>query len=258
MIRRHIVTLALVIVLTACSTGSRSTKGPTSAPSTGPVITVVALGGSATEGDGVRDRLRNAWPYLVFRTAFPRSTIFVNGALDEATLQHALDDTGPARRPSESRRGGSLARSRRRDGPHTDLGVSFRVPPTARPIAPVGSATRPRRGSPTCARERRAIQRRDSFRGVRGPRRARLVDGHRCHGRTHRRTHPATGCAKPRFDRGCVRTARSRRGNSRSTFLAPTYLPLAAEQWLSTLRPNWAEVRRTLAAYTSNRWRTGT
>lgn len=95
MIRRHIVTLALVIVLTACSTGSRSTKGPTSAPSTGPVITVVALGGSATEGDGVRDRLRNAWPYLVFRTAFPRSTIFVNGALDEATLQHALTTQVP-------------------------------------------------------------------------------------------------------------------------------------------------------------------
>jgi hypothetical protein len=56
---------------------------------------VLALGGSATEGDGVRDRLRNAWPYLVFHTAFPRSTILVNGALDDATLQHALTGQAP-------------------------------------------------------------------------------------------------------------------------------------------------------------------
>jgi hypothetical protein len=85
-----IVALVAVVALSACSTGSKSAKGPPSAASTGPVITVLALGGSATEGDGVDDRLRDAWPYLVFDAAFARSTIFVNGALDGATLQHAI------------------------------------------------------------------------------------------------------------------------------------------------------------------------
>jgi lysophospholipase L1-like esterase len=79
-----------LVALAACSSGSKTEKGPASSPSTGPAITVLALGGSATEGDGVPDRLRDAWPYLVFQTAFARSTIFVNGALDDATLQHAI------------------------------------------------------------------------------------------------------------------------------------------------------------------------
>jgi lysophospholipase L1-like esterase len=95
-IRRHsIVAVVVFVALAACSPGSKARKGPPSAPSTGPVVTVLALGGSATEGDGVRDRLRNAWPYLVFRTAFPRSTVFVNGALDDATLQHAITTQAP-------------------------------------------------------------------------------------------------------------------------------------------------------------------
>jgi lysophospholipase L1-like esterase len=96
MIRRHLVLVIVALVaLTACSTGSKTAKGPAASPSTGPAITVLALGGSATEGDGVPDRLRDAWPYLVFQTAFPRSTIFVNGALDNATLQHAITAQAP-------------------------------------------------------------------------------------------------------------------------------------------------------------------
>ncbi len=93
--RRYVVlTVVALVALGACSTASKS-KGPASEPSTGPTITVLALGGSATEGDGVRDRLRDAWPYLVFETAFPRSTVFVNGALDDATLQHAITAQAP-------------------------------------------------------------------------------------------------------------------------------------------------------------------
>ena len=95
MIRRHVVLAGVALLaLGACSSASKS-KGPAPEPSTGPTITVLALGGSATEGDGVRDRLRNAWPYLVFQTAFPRSTVFVNGALDDATLQHAITAQAP-------------------------------------------------------------------------------------------------------------------------------------------------------------------
>jgi len=93
--RRVILAVVAAVALAACSSGSKKGKGPASAPSTGPAITVLALGGSATEGDGVRDRFRDAWPYLVFETAFPRSTIFVNGALDDATLQHAITTQTP-------------------------------------------------------------------------------------------------------------------------------------------------------------------
>jgi lysophospholipase L1-like esterase len=84
-----------LIAFASCSFGSKRANGPASAPSTGPAITVLALGGSATEGDGVPDRLRDAWPYLVFRNAFPRSTIFVNGALDDSTLEHAIVSQAP-------------------------------------------------------------------------------------------------------------------------------------------------------------------
>ena len=91
---RAVVAFVALVALGACSTASKS-KGPASEPSNGPTITVLALGGSATEGDGVRDRLRDAWPYLVFETAFPRSTVFVNGALDDATLQHAITTQAP-------------------------------------------------------------------------------------------------------------------------------------------------------------------
>jgi hypothetical protein len=92
---RVVLVVLAFVTLAACSSGSRSAKPPTSEPSTGPAITVLALGGSATEGDGVRNRLRDAWPYLVFETAFPRSTVFVNGALDDASLQHALTAQAP-------------------------------------------------------------------------------------------------------------------------------------------------------------------
>ncbi len=56
---------------------------------------VLAIGGRTTEGDGIRNRLQAAWPYLVFHDAFPRSTVFVNGALDEATVASALETQAP-------------------------------------------------------------------------------------------------------------------------------------------------------------------
>ena len=58
---------------------------------------MLAIGGSATEGDGVRDRLVNAWPYLVFHQALPVSAIFVNGSLDDATVATRGRAAGAAR-----------------------------------------------------------------------------------------------------------------------------------------------------------------
>jgi hypothetical protein len=86
--------LAVVLAATGCSSGSHSST-PTSATNVAPAQTVLAIGGSATEGDGVVDRLHNAWPYLVFRESFPISTVFVNAALDDATVARALVAQAP-------------------------------------------------------------------------------------------------------------------------------------------------------------------
>jgi lysophospholipase L1-like esterase len=86
---------AAVLALAACSGGSSTTNTAGSTAVQAPAARVLAIGGSATEGDGVADRLHDAWPYVVFRRAFPRSTVFVNGALDGATAAHALADQAP-------------------------------------------------------------------------------------------------------------------------------------------------------------------
>src|SRR5207302_9004424 len=80
-------TIALLLVLGACSSARRPTVASTD--NVGPATTVLVMGGSATEGDGVADRLRDAWPYLVFHDAFPRSTSLINAALDNATITNA-------------------------------------------------------------------------------------------------------------------------------------------------------------------------
>jgi hypothetical protein len=55
----------------------------------------VSMGGSETEGDGLTDRLREAWPYVFFHNALPRETTFVNAAVDDAELARALADQVP-------------------------------------------------------------------------------------------------------------------------------------------------------------------
>jgi hypothetical protein len=59
------------------------------------------MGGSATEGDGLDDRLRDAWPYVIFREAFPRNTTFVNAASDNATVHRALTTQLPLARDAK-------------------------------------------------------------------------------------------------------------------------------------------------------------
>ncbi len=51
---------------------------------------MVTMGGSATEGDGVEDRLHDAWPYLVYNEARPPTSVLVNAALDDATVRRAI------------------------------------------------------------------------------------------------------------------------------------------------------------------------
>ncbi len=83
------IVISLAVAVSGCSAHSRAAS-VLPATLAGPQETVVSIGGSATEGDGVRNRLQEAWPYLVFRNALPLSTVFVNAALDDATVAHAL------------------------------------------------------------------------------------------------------------------------------------------------------------------------
>jgi lysophospholipase L1-like esterase len=90
-----LVALAVSVMLAAaCSAGPHRAAGP-AVNNAGPKLTVLAIGGSATRGDGVADRLQDAWPYLVFHDAFPLSTVFVNGALDDATVAEAIKAQAP-------------------------------------------------------------------------------------------------------------------------------------------------------------------
>ena len=92
---RATVAVVAILALAACSgSGRRKRAGPSTSGIQATQI-VVAIGDSATEGDGVPDRLQNAWPYLVFRNALPISAALVNGALDDATVADAIVNQAP-------------------------------------------------------------------------------------------------------------------------------------------------------------------
>jgi acyl-CoA thioesterase-1 len=102
------VALALAAWGTACSDGgSRRTggrdgvaSGPSaSSPSTpmddGPPPVYVAVGASETTGIGSEVPLRDAWPRVLYRTAMPENTIFVNMGIPGATVTQALAEELP-------------------------------------------------------------------------------------------------------------------------------------------------------------------
>jgi len=84
---RALAAFSLVVVLGACSGSAHSATNAAGAQEK--PTTLVTIGSSATEGDGVADRFREAWPYLLFDEAFPVSTSLVNAAVDGATVANA-------------------------------------------------------------------------------------------------------------------------------------------------------------------------
>ena len=83
----------LVVLLTACSSGTAANQARTSPPqASGPPITYVAIGASETVGVGAADPTHDAWPQVFFRTALPRSTVFYNFGIPGATVAIALSD----------------------------------------------------------------------------------------------------------------------------------------------------------------------
>ena len=90
-----LVVMTLMLVGVACSSSHRGSGPPASAASPAHGMTLLTIGSSATEGDGVDDRLHDAWPYLVYDETLPSSGALVNAALDDATAAHALTDQAP-------------------------------------------------------------------------------------------------------------------------------------------------------------------
>jgi lysophospholipase L1-like esterase len=53
------------------------------------------IGTSASVGDALQLPLQYAWPRLVFRESFPRSTVFVNAAVSGSSALNAIHDQVP-------------------------------------------------------------------------------------------------------------------------------------------------------------------
>jgi lysophospholipase L1-like esterase len=80
--------LLATLLATAC-TASRTAATPKPTPSTPPLV-YVAVGASESVGVGAIDTHRNAWTQVFFRTALPRSAVFVNMAVPGSTVAEAL------------------------------------------------------------------------------------------------------------------------------------------------------------------------
>ncbi len=91
---------ATALALAACSSPEPSTSRggveapPVTAP-TGPGPVYVAVGASETAGIGADLPLREGWPRVLFRTALPPSTSFVNMGIPGATVAQAIRDELP-------------------------------------------------------------------------------------------------------------------------------------------------------------------
>ena len=84
----------VMLFTSACASNHAPSSGA-DATSNEPGITLLTIGGSATEGDGVPDRLRDAWPYVLLNDALTPADHLVNGALDGATVANALSEQAP-------------------------------------------------------------------------------------------------------------------------------------------------------------------
>jgi hypothetical protein len=90
-LRLLILVIALALVGGACANGGRaSSSAPT--VTTEHTGTFVVIGAGPTIGDGLRQPLQQAWPRLVFREAMPRTTVFVNAAIEGGTVATAVRD----------------------------------------------------------------------------------------------------------------------------------------------------------------------
>ena len=96
--RRLAVLLAALGVLASCSPApTPRVAAPDTNTTAGPAPVYVAVGASETTGIGAETPLREAWPRVLYRTAMPETTVFVNMGIPGATVATALQfEVAPA------------------------------------------------------------------------------------------------------------------------------------------------------------------
>jgi hypothetical protein len=87
--------VALALIAAACSSGSRSSSNQSPTTVAQPAATLAVIGTSASVGDGLLLPLQYSWPRLVFREAFPRTTVFVNASVSSSSIADALREQVP-------------------------------------------------------------------------------------------------------------------------------------------------------------------
>jgi acyl-CoA thioesterase-1 len=80
--------VAALAALAGCTATARR-EVPPPAP-TGPPVVYVAVGASETTGVGSDVPLRDAWPRVLYRSAMPQTSVFVNMGIPGATVAQAL------------------------------------------------------------------------------------------------------------------------------------------------------------------------
>lgn len=94
---RVAVTAWVVLLVAACSSGSAvSDTAPPLTDTPLERVVYVALGGDETVNRQLDDPFRDAWPQRVFVDALPRSSVYVNFARPDATVDDALREQVPS------------------------------------------------------------------------------------------------------------------------------------------------------------------
>ena len=159
------------VLVAACSTPGEDPLSPPPSPA-GPQVVYVAVGASETTGVGSDQPLREAWPQVLFRTALPPSSVFVNLGIPGVTVATALREELPQAlelapalvtvwlnvndllsgvTPADFERDlGALVRGLRRGGSTRVLVAN--VPPLDRLPAYLACRPSPPPGSPPCER----------------------------------------------------------------------------------------------------------
>jgi len=88
--------VAFAICVAACG-GTNANTGAAERPAVGveETQTLFVIGSGATVGIGLDLALQDAWPRILHREAFPRATVLVNAALEEASAADALEHQVP-------------------------------------------------------------------------------------------------------------------------------------------------------------------
>ncbi len=91
--------VVLALLAVACSRPNGTSRAgevvPSTEPPAGPPVVYVAVGASETAGIGAEVPLRDGWPRVLYRTAMPENTVFVNMGIPGATVAQALTDELP-------------------------------------------------------------------------------------------------------------------------------------------------------------------